>query len=203
MSLRVSTKVNICPYLLTPRDLYLFKQIQRGYSVILYELQAMELEIYPPLLPQRWICSLPFKRNSLHSPYLSSLKGSESDPVKIRLFLYQLNLIRVLVYRAFHIFSTYFNFQDEIVRIKGILKETPSLCHLLTAFIKTFLDKQFSKKPPPTRDEKQFIMFCLPFLGSYSLRVETKLTRLFKQCYPDVKLNVIFNSPKRLSSYVF
>ena len=86
MSLRVSIKVNICPYLLAPRDLYLFKQIQRGYSVILYELQAMELDIYPPLLPQRRICSLPFKRNSLHSPYLSSLKGSESDPVKIRLY---------------------------------------------------------------------------------------------------------------------
>ena len=85
MSLRVSIKVNICPYLLAPRDLYLLKQIQQGYSVILYELRAMELEIYPPLLPQRRICSLPFKRNSLHSPYLSSLKGRESDPVKIRL----------------------------------------------------------------------------------------------------------------------
>ena len=35
MSLRVSIKVRICPYLLVPRDLDLFKRIQQGHSVIL------------------------------------------------------------------------------------------------------------------------------------------------------------------------
>ena len=111
---------------------------------------------------------------------------------------YKVNLIRVLV---FHICSTYSNFHAEVVRIKGILKENCFPVPLIDRVIKTFLDKQFSKKPPPAREEKQFLIFCLPFLGSYSLQIKTKLTRLFKQCYPDVKLKVIFNSPKRLSSY--
>ena len=35
MSLRVSIKVRICPYLLVPSDLNLFKPIQQGHSVIL------------------------------------------------------------------------------------------------------------------------------------------------------------------------
>ena len=105
------------------------------------------------------------------------------------------------MYRPFHICSTYSNFHAEVVRIKGILKENCFPVPLIDRVIKTFLDKQFSKKPPPAREEKQFLMFCLPFLGSYSLQIKTKLTRLFKQCYPDAKLKVIFNSPKRLSSY--
>ena len=35
MSLRVSIKVRMCPHLLIPRGLNLFKRIQQGYSVIL------------------------------------------------------------------------------------------------------------------------------------------------------------------------
>ena len=114
---------------------------------------------------------------------------------------YKVNLIRVLVYRAFHICSTYSNFHAEGARIKGILKESCFPLPLIDRVNKTFLGKHFSKKPPPAREEKQFLMFCLPFLGSYSLQIKTKLTRLFKQCYPDVKLKVIFNSPKGLSSH--
>ena len=95
------------------------------------------------------------------------------------------------MYRAFHICSTYANFHDEVVRIKGILKENCFPLPLVDRVIKTFLDQQFSKGPPPSREEKEFLIFCLPFLGRYSLQVKTKLTRLFKQCYPTVKLKVI------------
>ena len=105
------------------------------------------------------------------------------------------------MYRAFHICFTYSNFHDEVVRIKGILKENCFPTPLIDRVIKTFLEQQLSKKPPPTRDEKQFLMFCLPYLGSYSLQIKTKLIRPLKQCYPDVKLTVIFYPPKRLSSY--
>ena len=114
---------------------------------------------------------------------------------------YKVNLIRVLVYRAFHICSTYANFHEEVVRIKGILKENCFPLPLVDRVIKTFLDQQFSKRPTPPREEKEFLIFCLPFLGRYSLQVKTKLIRLLKQCYPTVKLKVIFNSPKRLASY--
>ena len=93
------------------------------------------------------------------------------------------------------------NFHDEVVRIKAILKENCFPLPLVDSAIKTFLDQRFSKGPPPSHKEKEFLMFCLPFLGRYSLQVKTKLTRLFKQCYPTVKLKVIFNSPKRLASY--
>ena len=72
---------------------------------------------------------------------------------------------------------------------------------LFDCVIKTFLDQQFSKKPPLICEEKQCLIFCLPFLGNYSLQVKTKLTRLLKQCYPNVKLKVIFQSSKRLASY--
>ena len=43
-------------------------------------------------------------------------------------------------------------------------------------------------------------MVCLPVLGQYSLQVKKRLIRLIKQCYPALKLEVIYTSPKRRSS---
>ena len=43
-------------------------------------------------------------------------------------------------------------------------------------------------------------MVCLPFLGQYSLLVKKRLIRLIKQCYPKLKLQVIYSSPKRIFS---
>ena len=40
---------------------------------------------------------------------------------------YKVNLMRVPEYHAFHICSTSSNFHDDVVRIKGILKENCSL----------------------------------------------------------------------------
>ena len=58
------------------------------------------------------------------------------------------------MYRAFHICSTYANFYDEVVRIKGILKENCFPLPLVDRVIKTLLDQKFSKQPPPSCEEK-------------------------------------------------
>ena len=72
---------------------------------------------------------------------------------------------------------------------------------LVDRIIKSFLDKQFCpKKPVSNSEERRTVLFSLPFLGQFSLQVKTKLVKLLKQCYPDVKFQVIFKSPRRLSS---
>ena len=54
------------------------------------------------------------------------------------------NLISVLVYRAFHICSSYQNFHNEIVRIKEILVKNSFPRALTDRIIKSFLDKRFA-----------------------------------------------------------
>ena len=112
---------------------------------------------------------------------------------------YKINLVRILVFRAFHICSTYMNFHHELIRIKRILTENCFPRSIIDRVIKSFLGEKFGKRPPKKAEDKAPLIFCLPYLGHYSLQVKTRLIRLVKQCYPKLKLEVIFTSPKRIS----
>ena len=113
---------------------------------------------------------------------------------------YKVNLVSVLVYRAFHICSTYENFHKELCKIKAILYENCFPKSLIDNVIRVFLDKQFNKKVSVSdqKEDKQRILFFLPFLGQYSLRIKNIIGKLIRQCYPDVKLQFVFRSPRCL-----
>ena len=114
---------------------------------------------------------------------------------------YKNNLISVLIYRAFHICSSYKNFHDEIVRIKEILSKNSFPRVLTDRIIKSFLDKRFAPRAPAPAEAKTALLFCIPYLGRYSLQMKTKICRLIKQCYPGIQLQVIFRSSKRIQSF--
>ena len=114
---------------------------------------------------------------------------------------YKTNLISVLVYRAFHICSSYQNFHEEIVRIKEILCKNCFPRALTDRIIKSFLDKRFAPRPPAPQEAKTALLFCIPYLGRYSLQIKTRICTIIKQCYPGIKLQVIFRSPKRIQSF--
>ena len=79
---------------------------------------------------------------------------------------YKANLISVLVYRAFHICSTYQNFHDEIVRIKEILFKNCFPRALTDRIIKSFFDKRFAPRPPAPQEAKTALLLCIPYLGN-------------------------------------
>ena len=113
---------------------------------------------------------------------------------------YKINLVRVLIYRAFHICSSYHNFHEEIVRIKKILSDNCFPKSLIDRIIKNFLDRQFGPGSLIKPDNKIPLLFCILFLGQHSLQIKTRLNRIIKQCYPNIQLKVIFRSPKRIGS---
>ena len=76
---------------------------------------------------------------------------------------YKINLIRVLVYRAFHICSSYRNFHEEVVRIKKILTENCFPKSLIDHIIKKFLDRQFRPSPLKEADNKVPLLFFYTF----------------------------------------
>ena len=83
------------------------------------------------------------------------------------------------------------NFHHELIRIKRIMTENCFPRSIIDRVIKSFLDHKFGKRPPKKADDKTPLIFCLPYLGHYSLQVKTRLIRLVKQCYPKLKLEVI------------
>ena len=127
--------------------------------------------------------------------------GLYTDFASLSPDIYKTNLISVLVYRAFHICSSYQNFHEEIVRIKEILSKNCFPKALTDRIIKSFLDKRFAPRPPALQEAKTALLFCMPYLGRYSLQIKTKIYRIIKQCYPGIKLQVIFRSPKRIQSF--
>ena len=58
-----------------------------------------------------------------------------------------------------------------------------------------------TNRPPAPQEAKTALLLCIPYLGRYSLQIKTRLCRIIKQCYPGIKLQVIFRSPKRIQSF--
>ena len=103
---------------------------------------------------------------------------------------------------AFNICSSYINFHNELLKIKHILANNCFPSALVDGVIRKFLNERFSpsNKPPVPEQSKQRIVFCIPFLGHLSFKLRNNITKLIKSHYPDIKLQFIYKSPKRLSS---
>ena len=69
--------------------------------------------------------------------------------------------------------------------------------------IKPFLDEQYKVKSKEKIPEnvKDSVIFYMPYLGSYSLQVKTKLNKLIKRCYPNIDFKVTFRCRRRIMSY--
>ena len=69
---------------------------------------------------------------------------------------------------------------------------------LSPSLIKKYEDKAKEKVP---ENEKDIVIFCMPYLGHYSLQVKDKLDKLIQRCYPNIDFKVIFRCPRRIMSY--
>ena len=72
---------------------------------------------------------------------------------------------------------------------------------LTDRIIKSFLDKRFAPRSLAPQEAKTALLFCMTYLGRYSLQIKTKTFRIIKECYPGIQLNVIFRSPERIQSF--
>ena len=106
---------------------------------------------------------------------------------------YKHNLIYCLVYRVFHIASSYSIFHTNLeVLKKKFLK------------IHRFLDTLYLPSDPTTSVAKKTIVLVLPYLGPLSIFTKRRLRKLFSKFYPFVNLKIVFNrgsTIKRLFSY--
>jgi len=52
-----------------------------------------------------------------------------------------------------------------------------------------------------SEQSKLCIVFCIPYLGQLSFKIHNNSTKLIKRHYPDTKLQFVYKSPRRLSSF--
>ena len=114
--------------------------------------------------------------------------------------LYKRNLIATLTYRAYKICSSFLNFHNELVYLKGILQQNGYPLEFIEKQVKKTLNKFYPLDSPssttedvPT-EEARPVLFLTYFLGSHSDKLTSDLRDLMKRYIPNIKLRIIFKA---------
>ena len=110
---------------------------------------------------------------------------------------YKINLISVLIYRAYHICSSYLSFHEQVCSIKRFLQQNQFPIYLINRIIKKFLDRQYSTINKLQNVPKLPVLILLPYLGVYSVRLKKNLNQFSGKIYP----HIVFQPAKRIGSF--
>ena len=115
---------------------------------------------------------------------------------------YKKGLLFTLLYRAYKLSSSYVSFHEEIQNLKIIWQKNSFPVYFIDKCVYKFLDKLFTRphNVEEAATEKEKLLICLPFLGNISIQLKKQLLRIYKECLPDIKLDVIFRSKSRLKN---
>ena len=110
---------------------------------------------------------------------------------------YKKGLIFSLLFRIFTFAIDSNKFQSEVKFLKDIFRKNSYPEHFIDKCIKIFLDKKTN--PIDARsDQKQELKISLPFMGKYSNEVKRKISRLASKFLVNTKVNIVWNSPRKL-----
>ena len=141
-----------------------------------------------------------FKTSIYRKPTFTGLttKFSSFAPMK-----YKRNLVATLVYRAYHLCSSYESIDLELNEIKNFLNKNGFPQKFLDTWIGKTLNKLINppKKESLISPERKPVFFCMPFLGTHSFQIKKRLTKLLLEFYPQVSLRMVFTSHSSIGSY--
>ena len=119
-------------------------------------------------------------------------------------FLYskfKVNSIKTLIYRAYHISSSYLNFHNEITFLKKFFYNNGYPTHLFDNLLNAFLNKVYTAKSKVHTVPKKLMYISLPFYGKDSERYYVSLFRTLSTFYPHIKFVPILKTNFTLASF--
>ena len=114
---------------------------------------------------------------------------------------YKVDLISVLIYRAYHICSSYLPFREQAVKIKRFLQYNHFPIYPVSRVVRNFLDKQYITKATSPGVPKLLVLLSFPYLGSRSVHLKKKLIKFLGNIYPHMEFRFIFQSVKRIENF--
>lgn len=99
-----------------------------------------------------------------------------------------------MLYRSFTRVFDYHKLHEEIVKLKAVLRKNEYPTGFLDKTVGKFSGKSFKKQIMITTVPEKTLSLVLSYLGIQSLRVKTKIEKLFKDQLPSGKLEIIFRS---------
>ena len=116
-------------------------------------------------------------------------------------FIYKLNLIRILIYRAFHISSNYFHLDLEFKNLTNILNKNGFKTGLIEKCINKFLNTRNKSHEISSTVKKDEIFVKLPYYGNQSFKIKRNLKELLLKFYPQINIQIIFSNNFNISSF--
>ena len=115
-------------------------------------------------------------------------------------FIYKLNSIKTLIYRAYHISSSYFQFNQEINFLRKYFTDNLFPSHLVDSATKKFLNKIYQPKLTYHTVDKIHRFFKLSFYGPLSDAIGKEISQIISKFYPQLKLTVKAQGNRRIKA---
>ena len=117
-------------------------------------------------------------------------------------FIYKINLIKTLIFRTYFLSSNYFNIHLDFEKVKSFLSLNGFKINMIEKCIRSFLNQiNIPQKPPINNVSKKILYVKLPFHGEESFKVRRNINQLFSKFYPQIKLNIVFQSGFRIKNF--
>ena len=106
--------------------------------------------------------------------------------------MYKINTVKTLLYRCYHVCSTYLNFHKEENFLKSFFTNNGFPANLYYNQLRQFLNKIYSPKPRIPTVSKKKIYVSFPYYGYVSERLRTEIMSAVRKYYPHIDLKIVF-----------
>ena len=139
-----------------------------------------------------------FETSIYRKPTFTGLGSSffSFDPI-----IYKINAVKTLIHRAYHISSSYINFNKEIEFLVHFFQNNGYPLKLFNKHLKSFLSNIYESKPPLSTVAKQVIYFSVPYLGYVTDNLRKDITKVININFPQLNLKLVTTNSNSISSY--
>ena len=144
------------------------------------------------------ICNNKFSTSIYRKPTFTGLSTNYNSFIYSK---FKINAINTLIHRAYHLSSSFFNFNSEISFLSKFFSDNGYPPYIIDKKIKTFLNAIYSPIVRSTTVEKKKLYIPLPFYGRHSETDYNNLMKNLSSIFPQLHLIPVLTTSKTLSSF--
>ena len=114
--------------------------------------------------------------------------------------LYKINAMRTLIYRAYHLSSTYIQFSNEIEYLQQMFTTNGYPLFLFQKYVNKFLHSVMNPPKTLATVPKQLVYISFPYLGPPSHKISSYLKNALASHYPHVDFKFCFKNNFQMKS---
>ena len=127
--------------------------------------------------------------------------GLGSHYLSFEPMLYKINAVRTLIFRAYHLSSTYLNFTNEINFLKNYFFDNGFPSNIFYKYVRLFLTNIYNPNPTSTTVRKHTIYVPFPYFGYISDTLKKEIQTYVEKLYPQIDLRIAFKNSFSIGSF--